>query len=202
MNKQKNQLIALVALVLGWALYWHFYIKMPHKTVAAKAETAKATKADSLLVQRFHRVRAEMDAMYHYRLKPSPFDASGDPFRIPKGMEDTSDTGTTAAADANPKGLAADTAASGPPPPDYGEKLLKSAVAGMKIGGVVTLNGITQLTVDGALHKEGDEFAAKVLNAKGQPRPILVRIRHLTTSSVTLVLESDGGGAELRVRLN
>ncbi len=202
MKNQRNQLIALVVLVIGWAVYWHFYIKVPHNQVAAKAAAAKAAKADSLLQTRFRKVRAEMDALYHYRIKPVPFDTQWNPFRIPRGMEAIADSGGSAA-DNSAKAGPQDSTPAGPPPPDYADKLLKSAVASMKIGGVVTLNGITQLTVDGELHKEGDEFAARILNSKGQIRPILIKIVHLSTSSVTLALgSSEGGGAELRVRLN
>jgi hypothetical protein len=201
MKNQRNQMIALVVLVIGWAVYWHFYVKVPRALVAAKAAAAKAARADSPLQLRFRKIRAEMDALYHYRISPAAFNGEGNPFRIPKGMDVSADSGA-AAADASSRTGPVEQVPIGPPPPDYGEKLLRSAIAAMKIGGVVTLNGTTQLTVDGQLHKEGDEFAAKVANSKGQLRPVLVKIRNLTTSSVTLALESDGGGAEIRVRLN
>jgi hypothetical protein len=200
MKNQRNQVIALVVLIIGWAAYWHFYIKMPQLKVA-QAAAAKATKSDSLLQIRFRKVRSEMDALYHYRINPAAFNAQSSPFRIPRGMEGPGDGGN-AAADSALKALPSDSASNGPLPPDSAEKLLRSAVASMRIGGVVTLNGTTQLTVDGQLHKEGDEFAARVPISKGQVKPILIKIKLLSTSSVTLVLESEGGGAEIRVRLN
>src|ERR1700677_798617 len=96
MENQRNQVIALVVLIIAWAAYWHFYVKVPHAAVAAKAAEEKAAKADNLLVLRFHRIRAEMDALYHYRINPDPFDAKWNPFRIPKGMEGPTDAGTAA----------------------------------------------------------------------------------------------------------
>jgi hypothetical protein len=118
-----------------------------------------------------------------------------------KGIDALADS-NAATADATSKSGQAEQTPIGLPPPDYSEKLLKSAIAAMRIGGVVTLNGTTQLTVDGQLHKEGDEFTARVPNSKGQLNPVLVRIKNLTSSSVTLALESEGGGAEIKVRLN
>jgi hypothetical protein len=202
MKNQRNQMIALVVLVIGWALYWHFFIKVPHALVAAKAAEAKAaTKSDSLLQQRFHKVRGEMDALYHYRISPAAFDAKGSPFRIPKGMDGAAET-SQAAAEANGRAGASDQIPIGPQAPDFAEKLLKSAIAAMRVGGVVTMGGTTQLTVNGELHKEGDEFTTRVPNSKGQLSPVLIKIKTLTTSSVTLSLESDGGGAEMKLRLN
>jgi hypothetical protein len=200
MKNQRNQLIALVVLVIGWAAYWHFFIKVPRTVVVVKAPTVKVVKADSLLQIRLHKIRAEMDSLYHYRINPATFDTQWNPFRIPKGMEGSAESGG-APLDLTAKTALADSSQAGPSP-DYAEKLLKSAIASMRIGGVVTLNGITQLTVDGQLHKEGDEFTAKVPTSKGQLKFVLIRIRLLSTSSVTLVLESEGGGAEMRVRLN
>jgi hypothetical protein len=201
MKNQRNQMIALVVLVIGWALYWHFYIKVPHALVAAKVAAAKAAKADSLLQQRFHKVRSEMDALYHYRISPAAFSAKDNPFRIQKGLDPSSES-SAATTDATPKSGSTEQIPIGPQAPDFAEKLLKTAIAAMKIGGVVSMNGTTQLTVDGQLHKQGDEFTAKVPNSKGQPTPVLIKIKTLTTSSVTLVLESDGGGAEMKLRLN
>jgi hypothetical protein len=200
MKKQSNQVIALVVLVIGWALYWHFFIKVPHVVVVATTHSVKVAKADSLLQIRLRKVRSEMDSLYHYRINPAPFDSQWNPFRIPKGMEGSADLGS-AAPDLATRAAPTDSAQTGQAP-DYAEKLLKSAIASMRIGGVVTLNGTTQLTVDGQLHRDGDEFTAKVPTSKGQLKFVLIKIRLLSTSSVTLVLESEGGGAEIRVRLN
>jgi hypothetical protein len=77
------------------------------------------------------------------------------------------------------------------------EGILKQAVAAVRIGGVVTMDGVTQLTVDGQLHKEGDVFAARVLT-----RLVLVKVKSLSTDTATLSLEgSSAGFAEIRVRL-
>jgi hypothetical protein len=131
---------------------------------------------------RFHRIRARMDALYHYRTKPVPFDPSGDPFRI------------IAAKSASNSGGAKD---SGPATPMSADHLLNLALGEVQIGGVVTKDGITQLIVDGRLHREGDVFAAKVSN-----RLVLIKIKSLSTYTVTLDLEgSSAGKAEVRVRL-
>jgi len=199
MKNQRNQVIALLVLVIGWAVYWQFFVNVPKTQVAAQTAAAKAAKADSLLQIRFRRIRFETDALYHYRIKPTAFDATHNAFRLPNGGG-SGDAGALAA-DGASKPAAQD--AFGPPTPDYAANLLKAAVASMRIGGVVTLNGTTQLTVDGELHKEGDEFTAKVLNSKGVLKSVLIKIKQLSTSSVTLLLDvSEGGGAEQKVRLN
>ncbi len=121
-----------------------------------------------------------MDALYHYRIKPQPFDTGGNPFRILTAKY---------VPDANPgKGLPLGSGA---------ESILKQAIAAVRIGGVVTMDGVTQLTVDGQLHKEGDVFAARVLT-----RLVLVKVKSLSTDTATLSLEgSSAGYAEIRVRL-
>ena len=175
MKNQRNQMIALVVLVIGWALYWHFYIKMPKALVAAKAAAAaKVIKSDSLLQQRFHKVRAEMDALYHYRISPTAFDGRQSPFRIQKGMDGAAGMATVAV-ETSSKASPSEQGSSGPQPPDVAEKVLKTAIAAMRIGGVVSMNGTIQLTVDGQLHKEGDEFTAKVPNAKGHLNSVLIK---------------------------
>jgi hypothetical protein len=111
-----------------------------------------------------------------------PFDPSGDPFRI------------IAAKSASNSGGAKD---SGPATPMSADHLLNLALGEVQIGGVVTKDGITQLIVDGRLHREGDVFAAKVSN-----RLVLIKIKSLSTYTVTLDLEgSSAGKAEVRVRL-
>ena len=60
----------------------------------------------------------------------------------------------------------------GPPPPGYAASLLNQAIAEVRIGGVMTRNGTTQLTVDGQLHREGDVFTAKVLS-----KLVLIKIK-------------------------
>lgn len=81
--------------------------------------------------------------------------------------------------------------------PEGGEVLLKHAIELTKIGGVVTMNDTTQLTVDGQLHKEGDLFTARV-----HSRLVGIRIKKLTNTSVTLALDDpDAGTAEMRIRL-
>jgi hypothetical protein len=203
MKKQSTQLIALVSLVVIWAVLWHLYIRIPTETTpaAAKPTPAKTTPADSLLKTRFRRVRSEMDALYHYRTKPAAFDAEWNPFRVPAGVE-LSAEGAVAAPNAS-KVTVPDIPPTGPMAQDYAQNLLKSAVASMKIGGVVILNGAIQLTVDGKLHKEGDVFPTRIQNAKGQGRTLIIGIKRLTTESVTLVLEDpQASGASVKVRLN
>jgi hypothetical protein len=203
MKKQSTQLIALVSLVVIWAVLWRLFIRVPTTTPApAKPVAAKTAPPDSLLRMRFHRVRSEMESLYHYRTKPTGFDARWNPFRIPAGVE-LSGESAAATAPTGSKLAVSDLPPSGPMTPDYAQSLLKGAVANMKIGGVVILNGAIQLTVDGKLHKEGDVFSTKVLNSKGQGRTLIIGIRRLTTESVTLVLEDpQANGASVKVRLN
>jgi hypothetical protein len=205
MKSQRSQMIALVLLIVIWAVCWRLFIKIPHNaTPAQKALQSKAAPPESLLMIRFRRVRAEMDALYRYRIKPTPFDSHGSPFRIPgmaagatdiaqsPGIKDLKEPSTESA--------------SFVPPPNYAENLLKSAVSSMRIGGVVSMNGIIQFTVNGQLHKEGDVFAAKVQipsqHANAPAKSVLIRVKHLSTASATLALEDDqAGGAEIRIRL-
>lgn len=207
MKKQTTQLVALLSLIAIWAVLWHLFIRIPPaKPVVAKVPAAKTTQSETLLRSRFHRVRSEMDALYHYRTNPAPFDAEWNPFRIPAGIELSADSGQTVASTAAPataKASVADSIPTGPMTPDYARSLLKTAVANMKIGGVVTMNGTINLTVDGRLHKEGDVFSTRFQTAKGQARTLIIGIRHLTAESVTLTLEDpEAGGASLKVRLN
>ena len=204
MKKQSTQLIALVSLVVIWAVLWRLYIRIPADTTpaVAKPAPAKTTPADSLLKTRFRRVRSDMDALYHFRTKPAAFDAEWNPFRVPAGVE-LSAEGAVASAPNASKVTVPEIPPTGPMAQDYAQNLLRSAVATMKIGGVVILNGAIQLTVDGKLHKEGDVFPTRVQNAKGQGRTLMIGIKRLTTESVTLVLEDpQASGASVKVRLN
>lgn len=203
MKKQSTQVIALVSLLVVWFVLWRLFINVPHKApVVAKPVAAKAAPTDSLLKMRFRRVRSEMDALYHYRTKPTPFESQGNPFRIPPGMELLAESESTPTS-LGGKNAPAEAAPAGPLTPDLAESVLKGAVANMRFGGVVTLNGVIKVTVAGQLHKEGDVFSIKVPNNKGQVRTVVLRIKHLSASSVTLALEeSEAGGAEVRVRLN
>lgn len=197
MKKQRSKVIALVFLLIAWALLWHFFIqgRTPPPPAAGPAAT-KSAQAESLLKARFHRVRAEMDALYHYRIKPVPFDAHWNPFRIP-GVADAAPADS-----AGPRVTAMDVSQPGIPPPDLAENVLKAAISSVRVGGVVTMKGTIQLTVDGQLHKEGDVFAVRVPTLKADSKLIRIRIRSLSEAAVTFALEdTDVGKAELRVPL-
>ncbi len=195
MTKQNKNLIALAVLVVATAISYHFNIagKMNETPAAVKAAAAaKAALPESPLQSRFHRVRAEMDGLYRYRTKPAPFDVAGNPFRFPEGVNFSEDKAPTASS----KSLA-DAPAAPNAPPEFGEGLLAHAIALTRLGGVVTMNDTTQLTVNGELKKENDVFTTKVQN-----RLVLIRIKQLTTSFVTLALDDPASGtAELKVRL-
>jgi hypothetical protein len=179
MKKQLKQVVALVVLCVLWAVSAHYNKLPPAPPSVIKTKAAKST-GDTVLMARFHRVHAKMDVLYHHRIKPAPFDPSGDPFKI-----------------ATAKYVAPSVEGKGPAPGSSAESILKQAVAAVRIGGVVTMDGITQLTVDGQLHKEGDVFAARVLT-----KLVLVKVKSLTTETVTLALEgSSAGYAEIRIRL-
>jgi hypothetical protein len=179
MKKQYKQVVALVVLCVLWAISAHYNRQPPPPPSVIKTKAAKSS-GDTVLMARFHRVHAKMDVLYHHRVKPEPFDPSGNPFRILTAKF---------VPEANPgKGL---------PPAGSAEDILKQAVSAVRIGGVVTMDGVTQLTIDGQLHKEGDVFAARVLT-----RLVLVKVKSLSTDTVTLSLEgSSAGYAEIRVRL-
>lgn len=194
---QRKQVIALVLLLIFWAMLWKFVIRVsPRPPPPAPPAPGRPAIAESPLLSRFHRLRAEMDSLYHYRIKPTPFDARWNPFRIP---------GVASSAPASgPAQKAAPTDASqfGTPPPDFAESLLRSAIASVRIGGVMTKNGTIQLTVDAQLHKEGDVFTARAQISKTEVKPIRIRIRQLSEAAVIFALEdTEGGGAELRIRL-
>jgi hypothetical protein len=180
MKKQHKQVAALVLLCIAWAISAHYNKLPPPPPSVIKTKAAKST-GDTVLMARFHRIRAKMDALYHYRIKPVPFDPSGDPFRIiivNKAVSNGS------------KDL-------GPLAPGSAERLLNQAISEVRIGGVVTMDGVTQLIVDGRLHREGDVFAGKVLD-----KLVLIKIKSLSTFTVTLALEgSSAGKAEVKVRL-
>jgi hypothetical protein len=202
MKKQSTQLIALVSLIVVWAVLWRLFIRIPpNASPAAKPAAAKGAPPDSLLKTRFRRVRSEMDTLYHYRTKPTAFDTQWNPFRVPAGVELSGESSVAAAGPS--KAALPEIPPTGPMAADYAQNLLKSAVANMKIGGVVILNGAIQFTVDGRLHKEGDVFSTRIQNAKGQGRTLVIGIKRLTTESVTLILEDpQANGASVKVRLN
>ena len=168
MKKQSNQVIALVVLLVIWAISWHYNkIPAPPPSVIV-TNAAKAQAQDSVLKNRFRRVRSEMDALYHYRIKPVPFDPSGNPFRIPAGMVGAGERAAPVVSTSDlSKGGQAGTVQTAPVPAEFGEPLLKHAIQATRIGGVVTLNDISQIQIDGQLHKEGDLFTTKVLTKEG-----------------------------------
>jgi hypothetical protein len=196
MNKQAKQMLALVALLILWAVSWHFNRIPSAPPSAIKTKAAKAAQQDSMLKMRFHKVRAQMDGLYHYRIKPAPFDSKDNPFRIPAFMAQAAAAKDDAA---NPtKSATVDVIAPVEGPPESGDILLKHAIAATQMGGVVTMNDTTRINVNGELHKQGDVFTATV---KG--KLVLLRIKRLTTEYVILALDDpSAGNAEARVRLN
>lgn len=201
MSKQTKQILTLLLLIVLSAISYRIN-RLPTVTVVAamKAKAAKATQAENLLSIRFHRVRAQMDGLYHYRIKPPPFDPKGNPFRLPASMMDENlDTDVAAANTVKAKGPVIETAAPVPEAPaESGDLLLKHAIETIHMGGVVAFNDTTELNVNGELKKEGDVFTVTVKN-----RLVLLRIKHLTSSFVVLALDDPAAGnAEARVRLN
>jgi hypothetical protein len=199
MKKQTKQMLVLFGLLLTWAaIAWR--LKMIGQTAATaeiKARAAKAAQQDNPLTARFHRVRGEMDALYHYRIKPQPYDTGANPFRLPAGMAIFEGPKQASAETPGPNSKTPAPAPGPAAPPDFGETLLKHAIAAANIGGVVTMNDVSQVSVNGQLHREGDVFAVKL-----QTRLILIRIKRLTVTFVTLALEDpENGVAEQRVRL-
>jgi hypothetical protein len=195
MTKQTKNLIALGVLVVLTGVSYQINIasKRPAQAAAKALAAAKAAQQESPLMARFHRIRAEMDGLYHYRTKPSPFDIADNPFRIPEGINFSEEKTPPASA----KTPSAEAPLAPNAPPEFGESLLTHAIALTRLGGVVTMNDTTQLTVNGELHKQGDVFTVKIQN-----RLVLIRIKLLTTSSVTLALDDPASGtAEMRVRL-
>ena len=190
MTKQTKNLIALGVLIVLTAISYRINRIAPAAPSAMKVLAARAAQQDSPLKARFHRVRAEMDGLYHYRIKPTPFDASVNPFRLTAGMGLTSPV-------AAPTGKSMAEPASNSNQEEFGDALLAHAVAITRLGGVVVMNDTTQLTVDGQLHKQGDVFAVRI-----RSRLVLIRIKNLSTTFVTLALDDpEAGVAEMRVRL-
>jgi hypothetical protein len=195
MTKQTKNLIALGVLVVLTGISYKVNIGSHAAPPAIKAmAAAKAAQQDSPLKARFRKIRAEMDGLYHYRLKPTAFDGEDNPFRIPPGMEFSD--GAKA-----PPPVSSKTHVEAPlpsnAPPEVGQALLTHAISLTRIGGVVTMSDTTQLTVNGELHKEGDVFTSKV-----QGRLVLIRIRALSTTFVTFALDDPAAGeGEIRVRL-
>ena len=128
MKKQYKQLITLGVLCVLWAISAH-YNKLPLQPPSVIKTKAAKSVGDTVLMARFHRIRSKMDALYHYRIKPVPFDPTSDPFQTLKAKVDV---GSRAG-----------------PAPGSAEGILKQALANMRIGGVMTRNGVIQLTVDG-----------------------------------------------------
>jgi hypothetical protein len=191
MTKQTKNIIALVILIVLTGVSYRINRIKPATPSAIKAMAAKAALQDSPLKARFHRIRAEMDGLYHYRIKPIPFDVTGNPFRMTASM------GAQVAAPVVVSTKSQVDQAPPSAPDEFGEALLTHAVSLTRIGGVVVMNDTTQLNVDGQLHKEGDVFTIKV-----RSRLVLIRIKNLSTTFVTLALDDpEAGNAEIKVRL-
>jgi hypothetical protein len=190
MTKQTKNLIALGVLVVLTGVSYRFNRIAEPTPSEIKTLAAKSVLQDNPLKARFHRIRAEMDGLYHYRIKPIPFDASSNPFRLTAGMG-------IASTEPQPGAGSKTAEASSSSSEEFGDALLAHAIAVTRLGGVVVMNDTTQLTVDGQLHKEGDVFTVKV-----RSRLVLIRIKNLSTTFVTLALDDpDSGKAELKVRL-
>lgn len=194
-KQQRKQLVMLVFLAICWAISAHYNKIQFAPPAVLKTKAAKTVVADSPLKARFRKIRFEMDALYHYRLKPAPYDPTADAFRLPGFHAQVADATL-------PKELA-------PLPIGNAEDILKRAIANIRIGGVVHMNGVIQLTINGQLHRLGDVFTAKVVskpdpNSKVPPatKSVLIKIKALSDYSTTLALDDpDVGNSELRVRL-
>jgi hypothetical protein len=204
-KNQSRQLVILLVLLVLWVLsaYYNHLKATPEVVVAAQAaKAAHAAQAENMLTTRFHRIRAEMDGLYHYRLKPMPFNPEGNPFRLPLSMttEDASPT-ADAPAPADPAPVRTPTIDAAPVasvPAESGSLLLRHAVEASRIGGVVTLGDTSELNINGELHKEGELFTSRV-----NTRLVLLRIKKLTTTFAILALgDPAAGNAEMRVKLN
>ena len=197
MSKQNKNLIALAVLVIATLISWRVnrLPTVPHSVI--KTMAAKAVQQESPLKARFHKIRLEMDALYHYRSKPEPFEANPSPFRLPPGME----TSELAKGPALPAAGQPDRAPQVVPAAnavaEAGEPLLAHAISLMHIGGVITMNGVSQIAIDGQLRRQGDVFAVRV-----QARLVLIKVRALVPGSLTLALDDpDAGTASARVKL-
>jgi hypothetical protein len=201
MKKQTKNLVVLGFLLVAWAVSWRLNRIPESVVVRAQAKVVKPVAQETMLTMRFHRIRAEMDGLYHYRLKPVPFEPQGNPFRLPSFMqvEDSKPAAEeTETLNRGPKAPANDAAPVAAEPAETGATLLKHAIAVTRIGGVVTMNDTSELNVNGELHKEGEVFTARVKN-----KLVLIRIKKLTTTIAIMALDDpEAGSAEMRVRLN
>jgi hypothetical protein len=196
MKKDTKQILFLVGLSLAWLVSWRLNRQPEAPPPPATKKTARESALESPLTMRFRRIRAETDALYHYRLKPIPFSFDNNPFRLPPSMESEDDQPKPPPAASAPKsGVVVVTPAA---QSDTGETLLRKTIQSARIGGVVTMNGISQLNVNGELHKEGEVFSARL-----GTRLILIKIKKLTTTYAIMALDDpESGGAEMRIKLN
>jgi hypothetical protein len=191
MTKQTKNLIALGVLIVATGISYRYNRVVAPTSSAIKTLEARAAQQNNPLKARFHRVRAEMDGLYHFRIKPIPFDSSANPFRLSAGMGLASAEQQPAAGSKSAEQVPSSA------PEEFGDALLAHALSVTRLGGVVVMNDTTQLNVDGQLHKEGDVFTVKV-----RSRLVLIRIKNLSTTFVTIALDDpEAGKAEMKVRL-
>jgi len=194
-KKETQQLLVLLALCVAWFISWRFN-RVPEVPPPVPKKQVRESAQETPLTIRFKRIRKEMDALYHYRLKPIPFSLESNPFRMPVSMEAEDDTPKPPPNPAAPKSSVVQVAPSAQA--ETGDALLRHTIQSARIGGVVTLNGVSQLNVNGELHKEGEVFAARL-----GTRLILIRIKKLTTTYAIVALDDpQSGDAELRIKLN
>jgi hypothetical protein len=197
MSKQNKNLIALAVLVIATLISWRYnrIPAQPHSVI--KTMAAKAVQQDNPLKARFRKIRLEMDALYHYRSKPAAFIADPSPFRLPPGME----TSEMAKGPAFPSGGQGDKAVQVVPTENValeaGDALLSHAISLMHIGGMITMNSVSQIAINGQLRKQGDVFTVRV-----QTRLVLIKVRALAPGTMTLALDDpDAGTASARLKL-
>jgi hypothetical protein len=139
---------------------------------------AIAVSAAPVSPEKLAQTRARLDALYRYRLQPPPLpDARSNPFRIGDAAA------VSASADPRSGAVAAPVAGAEPASTDGDAVLLKRAAETLRINGLVETGGRMIVVLNDANYKEGD-----VLTVRLQGSPVVLRIRQITPTQITLGL--------------
>ncbi len=140
--------------------------------------TAEIRAADGVpaaaIAARAKQTRARIDLLFRHRDEPpAPLDPNQNPFRTPSDGS------------AIPPSIAATSPVENQPPAELtsDDVLLKRAVGTLKISGTVVIGDQVHVTINQETYKEGGIITARVLGS-----PVYLRIRRITTNSVTFVL--------------
>ncbi|MDD3179084.1 MAG: hypothetical protein PHQ04_01895 [Opitutaceae bacterium] len=139
--------------------------------------------------EKLAQTRAKIDTLYRNRLRPPPSPAAHtDPFRIGEAVDSTT-------RDAPPSADSSAITSEAIPVSD--SVILQHVADGLRINGLVKIGGRLHVVLNESTYKEGD-----ILSARYQGSPVLLRVRRITPTQVTLALNAAETSLHLQPVIN